>query len=114
MIRIIRGNIAKKRRKKIIKYTKGYSGSQSRLFIICNQQYMKSKSNAYSDRRKKKRYYRTLWITRINSNFRNNDLKYNDVIKKLKKDKINLNRKILNIISLIDKNLLEKIITVKL
>ena len=64
MTRVKRGNVARKRRKKILKLAKGYRGSHSRLFRIANQQVMKALRNAYRDRRKRKRDFRRLWIAR--------------------------------------------------
>lgn len=113
MNRIIRGTIAKKRRKKIIKYTKGCFGSHSKLFTISNQQFMKSKSYSYSDRRKKKRNYKRLWITRINSISRKIGLKYKTSINQLKIKKITLNKKVLSNLYKIDENLINIIINVK-
>jgi len=67
MTRVKRGSIAVKRRKKIINMGKGFQGSHSKLFTAANQQTMKSFQYSFFDRRKKKKYYRKLWITRINS-----------------------------------------------
>lgn len=109
MNRIIRGISAKKKRNKIIKYTKGCAGSHSKLFSTAKQQYMKSYNYSYFDRRKKKSQYKKIWINRINCKLKSNNSKYNLFIKKLKKDNINLNRKIIQKISLIDKAMFDKI-----
>ncbi|MGC1219760.1 MAG: 50S ribosomal protein L20, partial [Phormidesmis sp.] len=66
MARVKRGNVARKRRKKVLKLAKGFRGSHSKLFRIANQQVMKALRNAYRDRRRKKRDFRRLWIARIN------------------------------------------------
>lgn len=65
MTRIKRGFVARKRRKKIISLAKGFVGSHSRIFIAANQQVMKSGRYSYFDRRKKKGYFRSLWINRM-------------------------------------------------
>jgi large subunit ribosomal protein L20 len=114
MNRIIRGTTAKKRRKKIIKQTMGCFGSHSKLFTTSNQQYMKSKSYAFSDRKKKKRTCRRLWIVRINASFENKELKYKTLIKDLKKKTITINRKVLSTLTLIDKSIIDRIIDVKI
>lgn len=44
MVRVKRGNVARKRRKKIFKLAKGFQGAHSRLFRVSNQQVMKSLS----------------------------------------------------------------------
>jgi large subunit ribosomal protein L20 len=67
MSRVKRGNVLQRRHKKILKYAKGFRGSKSRLFIAANQALMQAWKNAYRDRRKKKREFRSLWITRINA-----------------------------------------------
>ena len=67
MARIKRGNVAIKRRKKILKRAKGFRGAHSRLFRIANEQVMKALRYSYIGRKRKKRDFRSLWITRINA-----------------------------------------------
>ncbi|MGB7487172.1 MAG: 50S ribosomal protein L20, partial [Phormidesmis sp.] len=67
MARVKRGNVARKRRKKVLKLAKGFRGSHSKLFRIAKQQVLKALRNAYRDRRRKKRDFRRLWIARINA-----------------------------------------------
>jgi large subunit ribosomal protein L20 len=95
MTRVKRGNVARKRRKKILKLAKGFRGSHSRLFRIANQQVMKALRNAYRDRRKRKRDFRRLWITRINAATRQHGLSYSQFMGQLKRANISLNRKML-------------------
>lgn len=95
MARVKRGNVLQKRHKKILKYAKGFRGSKSRLFIAANQALMIAWKNAYRDRRKKKRDFRSLWITRINAACRLNGMSYSRFISALSKSGINLNRKML-------------------
>lgn len=95
MSRVKRGNVLQNRHKKIIKYAKGFRGSKSRLFIAANQALMIAWRNAYRDRRKKKRDFRSLWITRINAACRLNGLSYSKFIFGLNQAGINLNRKVL-------------------
>jgi large subunit ribosomal protein L20 len=101
-MRIKRGNVARKRHKKILKMAKGFRGSHSRLFRMANQQVMKALRNAYRDRRKKKRDFRRLWITRINAAARINGISYSQLIGKLKKANIDINRKMLAQLAVID------------
>lgn len=98
MVRVKRGNVAKKRRKKVLRYTKGFKSSNSRLFRIANQQYIKGLKNSYIGRKLRKRFFRTLWIIRINSVSRQNKTTYSLVVSYLKKNKIALNRKVLSIL----------------
>jgi large subunit ribosomal protein L20 len=101
-MRIKRGNVARKRHKKILKMAKGFRGSHSRLFRMANQQVMKALRNAYRDRRKRKRDFRRLWITRINAAARINGISYSQLIGKLKKANIDINRKMLAQLAVID------------
>ncbi|MGG6267635.1 50S ribosomal protein L20 [Leptolyngbya sp. AN03gr2] len=102
MARVKRGNVARKRRKKILKLAKGFRGSHSRLFRTANQQVMKALRNAYRDRRKKKRDFRRLWITRINAAARQQGISYSQLIGKLKKADIVINRKMLAQLAVLD------------
>jgi len=110
MTRVKRGNIARKRRKKILKLAKGFRGSHSKLFRVAKQQVFKALKYSYIDRKKKKRYYRRLWIVRINASVRLYDLSYSQFINFLKKSKIALNRKMLAQLSIMDINAFEFLI----
>jgi len=103
MARIKRGNVASKRHKKILKITKGFRGSSSKLFRTANQQKMKALSFSSRDRKQKKRHFRTVWITRVNAAVRLYGINYNELINYLKKLNIFLNRKILSQLALHDK-----------
>lgn len=102
MARVKRGNVARKRRKKVLKLAKGFRGSHSRLFRTANQQVMKALRNAYRDRRKKKRDFRRLWITRINAAARLHGMSYSQLIGNLKKANVEINRKMLAQIAVLD------------
>ena len=95
MPRVKRGNKARKRRKKVLKQAKGYLGSRSRLFRPANQAVLKAMDNAYRDRKKKKRNFRRLWITRINAASRKHGLPYSRLINGLKQADIEIDRKML-------------------
>lgn len=111
MTRVKRAFVSRRRHKKIINSNKGFRGSHSRLFKVANQEYMKSLVYSYSDRRKKKRDFKSLWIKKINAVIRTVfDTKYNELINKLKKSKIILNKKILAKISMNDVKTLSKIV----
>jgi large subunit ribosomal protein L20 len=95
MSRVKRGNVLQKRHKKIIKYAKGFRGSKSRLFVAANQALMQAWKNAYRDRRKRKRDFRSLWVTRINAACRLQGISYSNFICGLNRANIALNRKVL-------------------
>jgi len=102
MVRVKRGNIARKRRKKILSLASGYRGAHSVLFRVANQQVMKALRYSYIDRKQKKRIFRKIWISRINAASRLNGITYNQLIHKFKKSKIDLNRKMLAQIAVLD------------
>ncbi len=112
MSRVKRGNVARKRRKKILKLAKGYRGSHSKLFRTANQQVMKALRNAYRDRRKRKRDFRRLWITRINAAARQHGLSYSQLTGKLKKANVGLNRKMLAQLAMVDPPAFAKVVEV--
>ena len=102
MTRVKRGNVARKHRNKILKLAKGFRGSHSKLYRIANQQVMKALRNAYRDRKKKKRDFRRLWIARINAAARAHGMSYSKLIGQMKKADIQLNRKMLAQIAILD------------
>ena len=112
MSRVKRGNVARKRRKKILKLAKGFRGSHSKLFRTANQQVMKALRNAYRDSRKRKRDFRRLWITRINAAARMNGLSYSKLTHQLKKADVGLNRKMLAQLAMVDPDAFAKVVEV--
>lgn len=104
MVRIKRGNIARKRHKKILKLAKGFRGSHSKLFRIANQQVMKALRYGYNGRKRRKREFRSLWISRINAAARIQGTNYSCFINSLKRQHIALNRKMLAQLAVSDQN----------
>lgn len=102
MTRVKRGNVARKRRKKILKLAKGFRGSHSTLFRTANQQVMKALRYAYRDRKKRKRDFRRLWITRINAAVRQHGMSYSQFMGNLKKADVQINRKMLAQMAVLD------------
>lgn len=102
MVRVKRGNRARKRRKKILSLASGYRGAHSKLFRVANQQVMKALCYSYVGRKQKKRVFRKIWISRINANSRLYGVSYSQLIHKFKMSKIDLNRKILSQIAILD------------
>lgn len=110
MTRVKRGNVARKRRKKVLKLTEGFRGSSSTLFRTANQHAIKALTNATRDRQQRKREFRALWIRRINGMARQYGLNYNEFIAGLKKANIQLDRKVLAQVALRDHALFEQLI----
>lgn len=94
-MRIKRAVNAQKKKRKIMKLSKGYFGAKSKLYRVARQAVMKSLNYAYIGRKLKKRDFRTLWIARINAAARINGLSYSRLIFGLKLAGITLNRKVL-------------------
>ena len=113
MVRVKRGNVARKRRKKILHIAKGYRGAHSLLFRVANQQVMKALKYSYIGRKQKKRIFRRVWISRINAASRINGISYSQLIHKLKKSNIDLNRKMLSQIAILDNSTFTKLIELK-
>lgn len=110
MSRVKRGNVLQKRHKKILKYAKGFRGSHSKLFRSANQTVMKAWKNAFRDRRKRKREFRRLWITRINAACRMHGISYSNFISGLSKTNVEVNRKMLADMAVRDKEAFAKIV----
>ena len=102
MARVKRGNVLQKRHKKILKFAKGFRGSKHTLFISANQAVIQSWRNAYRDRRKRKRDFRSLWITRINAACRAHGISYSRFMHALTVAQIPLNRKSLSELAIND------------
>lgn len=102
MVRVKRGNVARKRRKKILSLASGYRGAHSVLFRVANQQVMKALKYSYVGRKQKKRIFRQIWISRINATSKLNGVSYNQLINRFKKSKIDINRKMLSQIAILD------------
>ena len=94
-MRIKRAVNAVKKRRKIMKQAKGYFGAKSKLYRVARQAVMKSGNYAFAGRRRKKRDFRQLWIARINAAARTNGMNYSTLMHGLKKNGIDLNRKVL-------------------
>lgn len=103
MVRVKRGNVAKVRRKKILKFAKGFKGAHSRLFRTANGQVMKALVYSYVGRKRRKQDFKKLWVCRVNAAARNEGLTYSSLKSSLKKSSINLNVKMLAQLSVLDK-----------
>ncbi len=84
-----------RRHRKVVKQAKGYYGARSRNFKAAKDAVWKAGQYAYRDRRQRKRFFRRLWITRINAAVRQHGMSYSAFIAGLKEKEIGLDRKIL-------------------
>jgi large subunit ribosomal protein L20 len=99
MVRIKRGNIAAKRRKKYIKLAKGYIGSNSKLSTFAGEQIIQSLNFSYIGRKLKKRNFRKNWIYRINAATHINGNNYSKYLGILRSKNILINRKMLSFLA---------------
>ena len=102
MPRVKGGSASDKKRKKLFAITKGYWGRKKNVYRRARESYLHSLSRAYTDRKKKKRDFRRLWITRINAASRAQGLSYSILMNGLKKAGIGINRKMLSELAIHD------------
>lgn len=95
MVRVKRGVIAHKRRKNILKKTKGYRWGRKSKFRAAKDAMLHAGNYAFRDRKAKKREFRRLWQIQISAACKKHHLSYGKFISGLKKNKIELNRKVL-------------------
>jgi large subunit ribosomal protein L20 len=112
MIRVKRGNVARKRRKKILSIASGYRGAHSVLFRVANQQVMKALRYSYVGRKQKKRIFRRIWISRINASSKLNGISYSQLMHKFKKSNIDLNRKMLSQVAVLDASTFKSLVNI--
>ncbi|HHT91446.1 MAG: 50S ribosomal protein L20 [Bacillota bacterium] len=112
MSRVKGGKVTRQRRKRILKLAKGYYGDKSKKYRVANQAVMKSGNYAYRDRKAKKRDFRKLWITRINAAARMNGMSYSTFISGLKKNGVEVNRKVLADIAVHDQSAFADLVSI--
>lgn len=95
MTRVKRGQTARKRRKNILKHTKGYQWGRKSKFRAAKEALLHAWTNMFRDRKKKKRVFRQLWTIKINAASRRHGLPYNKFIHGMKEKNIELDRKVL-------------------
>ncbi len=104
MARVTRGFKARRRRNKVLKLAKGFRGGRSRLYKTATEAVDRALSYAYRDRRNKKRDFRRLWITRISAGAKLNGTSYSQLMGGLKKAGVELDRKVLSNMAILDPN----------
>lgn len=109
-MRVKRGVTATAKHKKILKLAKGMQHNRTSSFRLAKQGVIKSLQYAYRDRRNRKRDLRGLWITRINAAAHELDTTYSKLIAGLKKENIQIDRKILSDLAVNEKNAFKEIV----
>ena len=99
------------RRKKILKQTKGNFLGRANVWTVAKNTFEKGQQYAYRDRRNKKRSFRALWIQRINAGARQYGLSYSELIGKLAKANVEINRKVLADLAMNQPKAFEAVVT---
>jgi large subunit ribosomal protein L20 len=95
MPRSVNAVAARAKRKRVMKLAKGYFGRRKNVWTVAKNAVEKGLTYAYRDRKAKKRDFRKLWIQRINAGARMHGMSYSQFMGTLKKNNIELNRKVL-------------------
>ncbi len=109
MPRVKRGVTARARHKKVLKQAKGFRGRRGNVYRVAKQAVMKAGQYAYRDRRTKQRVIRSLWIARINAAVRELGMTYSAFMSGLKRANIEIDRKVLADLAVMDKPAFAKI-----
>ena len=110
MPRTRKGSARRQARKRLIKRAKGYFGARSKLYRVAKQSVLKADQYAYRDRRRRRRDFRRLWITRISAACRQRDLSYSQFMGGLKKADVLLDRKVLADLALNDPSAFDAVV----
>ena len=92
-MRATNGPATRQRRNRALKRAKGFRGARGRLFKNAKETALRGDAFAFAHRRRKKRDFRSLWITRINAAAQLHGMRYSQFIHGLNKAGIELNRK---------------------
>jgi len=96
MPRVKRGKAHVAKRKNILSRAKGFKWGRKKLITLAKTAITKAGVHAYTGRKLKKRTNRALWQIKIGAAVKQYDLNYSKFINLLKKDKIELDRKVLS------------------
>jgi len=111
MTRVKRGYVARRRRKKILNMSSGYFGSRKNLFRNSKESVQRALCYAYRDRKVRKRFFRRLWIVRINAFVRHHGSKYSTFISGNKRIHYIINRKVLASLTIFYPDVVKEIIS---
>jgi large subunit ribosomal protein L20 len=112
MVRVTNSTISHARHAKVRKATKGYRGKNHSTFRLAKQAQMKAGLHAYVGRKRKKRDFRRLWITRISGALRNAGLRYSEIKNKWLHAKMEVDRKNLAELAVEYPKVFEKIVSI--
>lgn len=101
-MRVKGASASNKKRKKLFSITRGYWGQHKNVYRRAREAYLAALSRAYGDRKRKKRDFRRLWITRISAATRSEGMSYSVFMNGLKKAGVVMNRKMLSELAIHD------------
>ncbi|MEK7641205.1 MAG: 50S ribosomal protein L20 [Patescibacteria group bacterium] len=110
MSRVKRGTIAHKKRKALLKYTKGFRWGRKAKEALAKEALLHAWTHAFTGRKEKKRNFRKLWTVKIGAASRPLGIKYSQLIPALKKANVKIDRKILADLAEHDPKVFEKVI----
>lgn len=110
MARVKRGTVSRRKHNKLLSLTKGYRGTRSRLVKVAKESALHAGQYAFHGRKVRKQDFRTLWIIRIGEAVKKEDMSYSVFMNKLKKAKIDLDRKTLSNLIVEDPTTFKKIV----
>jgi large subunit ribosomal protein L20 len=112
MPRVTRGFKARRRRNRVLKLAKGYRGGRHKLYRTATEAVDRALAYAYRDRRAKKRDFRRLWITRISAGAKMNGTSYSKLMGGLNKAGVELDRKVLANMAILDPNAFSEVVKI--
>lgn len=107
----VKGGITRsKKHKKVLKATKGYRMAKSKLYKVAHEAHLHAGQYAYAHRQRRPSQIKNIWIKKINAAAQSNCIKYSDLMNKLKKANVELNKKVLADIALNHSNTFSEIV----
>lgn len=110
-MRTTKGAARTKAKRRLFKKAKGYHGGRNHLLRTVKETLVRAGVFAFRDRRRRRRDFRRLWITRISAAVRERGLSYSEFINGLKKAGVELNRKMLSEIAIHDPAAFDQVVT---
>lgn len=110
MVRVKRGVLKLKKRERILKYTKGFRWRRKSTLRAAREALLHAWTHQFRDRKRRKGDFRRLWQVRINAAVRDQNLRYAEFIAGLKKERIELDRKVLADLALHEPDVFVKIV----
>ena len=102
MPRVRKGAARRRKHKRVLRDARGYHGSMSRRYRTALQQTFRAGVNATKDRKRRKRDFRRLWVTRVSAACTQRGMRYSQLVHGLREAGISLNRKMLSEIAVAD------------